>query len=72
MEWQPIEEATKGAAIVFDLEKGVIPDAYLFDNGGTAQYGYYGNKAYNVTHFMRLPPPPVNVENKPIDTEQTK
>lgn len=58
MKWQPIETAVKGQAIVYDLEKGIIPDAYLFDNKGTATFGYYGNKAYNVTHWMPLPDAP--------------
>jgi len=58
MEWQPIETAVKGEAIVFDAKIGVIADAYLHDNDGRASYGYYNNTAYNVTHWMPLPAPP--------------
>ena len=58
MEWQPIETAPKGAAIVYDTDRGVITDAYLHDNDGVASYGYYSNTAYNVTHWMPIPDPP--------------
>jgi sugar lactone lactonase YvrE len=58
MEWQPIETAPQGAAIVYDREIGVIPNGYIFSPDGRASYGYYNNTAYNVTHWMPLPPPP--------------
>lgn len=56
--WQPIDTAPKGAAIVYDAKKGVIPDAYLHDNDGRASYGYYRNIACHVTHWMPLPEAP--------------
>ena len=60
MEWQPIETAKKGPAIVYDAKKGVIPDAFLWGDGDTrATYGYYNNTAYDVTHWMPLPDAPV-------------
>ena len=57
-EWQPIETAMKGQAIVFDEKLGIIPHAFLFGNDGRATYGLYNNVAYNVTHWMPLPEPP--------------
>ena len=58
MTWQPIETAPKGPAIIYDTEKGVIPNAYIHSADGTASYGYYNNTAYRVTHWMPLPSPP--------------
>ena len=64
MTWQPIKTAKKGVAVVYDTEKGVIPNAFLHDNEGTAYYGYYNNKAYDVTHWWdfgdgkSMPEPP--------------
>jgi hypothetical protein len=60
-EWQPIETAKQGKAIVFDSKIGVITNAviYVSKNGITVRYGgYYSNDAYDVTHWMPLPPPP--------------
>jgi len=61
MEWKPIETAPKGAAIVYDTEKGVLPNAYIFSTDGRATYGYHNNTAYSVTHWMPLPEPPQDV-----------
>ncbi len=59
MDWQPIETAPQGKAIVYDEKLGVIPNAYIWPQNKTATYGYYKNSAYNVTHWMPLPAPPV-------------
>jgi hypothetical protein len=58
MEWQPIETAPTGKCIVYDAKKGVIPDAFVYAGDSRATYGYYNNTAYDVTHWMPLPPPP--------------
>ena len=64
--WQPIKTATKGNAVVGYAKKGLITDAYIFNADGTAQYGFYSNKAYEVTHWWdfgngtTMPPPPTD------------
>ncbi len=62
MTWKPIETAKKGVAVVYDAKKGIISNAFLHDNDGTA---YYSNvKAYDVTHWWdfgdgkSMPEPP--------------
>ena len=58
MEWQPIESAVKGPAIVYDTKLGVIPHAFIH-SPDMVDYGtYYVNRAYNVTHWMPLPEAP--------------
>lgn len=64
-DWQPIETAPNNTrAIVFDEKIGVIPDAFIYTNDGTAYYGYYNNKAYNVTDWQPIPEPPLKIEGK--------
>ena len=58
--WYDIKWAKAGTATVFDTKKGIIHGAYLRDNSGRASYGYHNNDAYNVTHFIPAPKPPVN------------
>jgi hypothetical protein len=58
-QWQPIETAPKGRAIIYDTEKGVF-EAYIFEPDGRATYGHYNNTAYNVTHWMPLPDAPTD------------
>lgn len=64
-EWQLIDTAKQGKAIVFDSKIGVIPDAFIHvsKNGITVQSsGYYTNVLYNVTHWMPLPKAPETKE----------
>jgi hypothetical protein len=69
MTWQPIKTAKKGVALIYDTEKGVVPDAFLHnaflqDNEVRAIYGSHNNFAYHVTHWWdfgdgkSMPEPP--------------
>jgi hypothetical protein len=59
-QWQPIETAKHGKAIVFDSKIGVITGAFIFchNEGKTIQYGFHNNRAYDVTHWMPEPEAP--------------
>ena len=79
MEWLPIETAPKDGIAFIGYkkvtDKNWVIAAMYFSDGDFKMVefneGNYEN-TYHPTHWMPLPTPPVNDENKSIDTEQTK
>lgn len=86
MEWETIETAPKdGTAFIgwdgkrpFLCRAGKHYVKYPHEVGGPTFRDVWNGDYYdsimtvNPTHWMPLPTPPVNDENKSIDTEQTK